>query len=59
MSSIFFVERLGWDHHAEVLDNQADMLPDVSAALRAFYDATEGPGFEPSGWWKQTAASGN
>jgi uncharacterized protein (DUF1501 family) len=37
---IFFVERGGWDHHDEMLNNQANMLPEVSAALRAFYDAT-------------------
>lgn len=37
---IFFVTVGGWDHHDEVLNNQAEMLPDVSKSLKAFYDAT-------------------
>ncbi|TWU62883.1 DUF1501 domain-containing protein [Crateriforma conspicua] len=38
---IFFVSAGGWDHHDEVIDNQAAMLPQVSQALHAFYRATE------------------
>ena len=37
---IFFVTLGGWDHHDEVLSNQANMLPNLSASLKAFYDAT-------------------
>ena len=35
----FFVQWGGWDHHDEVLNNQAAMLPQVSAAIGAFYNA--------------------
>ena len=35
----FFVTVGGWDHHDEVLNNQARMLPMVSAGLRQFRDA--------------------
>lgn len=35
----FFVNWGGWDHHSDVLDNQATMLPQVSAAIGAFYNA--------------------
>lgn len=35
----FFVQIGGWDHHDEVLDNQARMLPYVSVAMRQFRDA--------------------
>ena len=35
----FFVEVGGWDHHDEVLLNQEEMLPVVSAALSEFYAA--------------------
>ncbi len=35
----FFVTVGGWDHHDEVLDNQARMLPMISAGLREFRDA--------------------
>ncbi len=38
---IFFVSMGGWDHHDELLNNQAGMLPQVSQALYAFYKATE------------------
>ncbi len=37
----FFVEFGGWDHHDEVLHNQAAMLPLVSEAIAAFYNALE------------------
>jgi uncharacterized protein (DUF1501 family) len=36
----FFICRRGWDHHDGVLTQQALMLPEVSQALRAFYNAT-------------------
>ena len=35
----FFVTVGGWDHHDEVLDNQAGMLPAISAGLSEFRDA--------------------
>jgi len=35
----FFVHRGGWDHHNEVLASQDAMLPEVDAALAAFWDA--------------------
>lgn len=35
----FFINWGGWDHHSDVLDNQAAMLPQVSAAVGAFYNA--------------------
>jgi uncharacterized protein (DUF1501 family) len=35
----FFVEAGGWDHHDEVVLNQAAMLPVISAALSEFHSA--------------------
>ncbi len=35
----FFVTVGGWDHHDEVLDNQANMLPAISQGLQEFRDA--------------------
>ncbi len=35
----FFVTVGGWDHHDEVLNNQAAMLPMISAGLQEFRDA--------------------
>jgi uncharacterized protein (DUF1501 family) len=35
----FFTSYGGWDHHDEVLTNQATMLPIVSQAVGAFYQA--------------------
>ena len=35
----FFASLGGWDHHDEVLTNQATMLPIVSQAVGGFYDA--------------------
>ncbi len=35
----FFVLVGGWDHHDEVLDKQAQMLPAISAGLKEFRDA--------------------
>ncbi len=38
---IFFVNVGGWDHHDNLLTSQASMLPGLSKALSAFYNATE------------------
>ncbi len=35
----YFLQLGGWDHHSGVLANQAAMLPQVSAAIGAFYSA--------------------
>ncbi len=35
----FFVNRGGWDHHSDVLANMNGMLPEIDAAIGAFYDA--------------------
>jgi uncharacterized protein (DUF1501 family) len=32
----FFVQSGGWDHHSEVLQNQKQMLPEISQAVAAF-----------------------
>lgn len=40
----FFVQWGGWDHHSDVLDGQATMLPQVSAAVGAFYKSLEALG---------------
>ena len=37
----FFVSVGGWDHHDEVLNNQAAMLPIVSQAVGAFHNAMQ------------------
>lgn len=37
---IFFVSLGGWDHHDNLLTSQAAMLPGMSKALNAFYNAT-------------------
>lgn len=42
----FFVQRGGWDHHDEVLGNQATMLPEVSAAIGAFHAAMVAMGLQ-------------
>ncbi len=34
----FFINWGGWDHHSDVLANQAAMLPQVSEAVGAFYN---------------------
>jgi uncharacterized protein (DUF1501 family) len=34
----FFIEVGGWDHHDDLIKRQAEMLPDVNAAIKAFYD---------------------
>ena len=38
---IFFVDFGGWDHHDEVLNNQAEMLLILSDAMKEFNDAME------------------
>jgi uncharacterized protein (DUF1501 family) len=35
----FFVHRDGWDHHSEVVQNQKQMLPEISQAVAAFMAA--------------------
>ena len=42
----FFVNWGGWDHHSGVLGYQAQMLPQVSAAIGAFHDAMVAVGME-------------
>jgi uncharacterized protein (DUF1501 family) len=37
----FFINVDGWDHHDNVIDAQAEMLPMVSAAVTAFYQCLE------------------
>jgi uncharacterized protein (DUF1501 family) len=34
----FFIEYGGWDHHDGVIESQAEMLPEVDAAVKAFFD---------------------
>ena len=35
----FFIQWGGWDHHSDVLSNQAEMLPQISEAIGAFQNA--------------------
>ncbi len=42
----FFLSLGGWDHHDEVIANQAAMLPVVSAAVGGFYQALVALGIE-------------
>jgi len=35
----FFVEYGGWDHHNSLIKSQGEMLPEVDAAIKAFYAA--------------------
>ncbi len=63
---IFFVTAGGWDHHDEVIDAQAGMLPQVSQALKAFYDETEAMGvsdqvttFTASDFGRTLSSNGN
>lgn len=44
----FFIQWDGWDHHGEVLDSQAAMLPEVSGAIGAFQQAMAAMGTEPN-----------
>lgn len=40
----FFITIGGWDHHDEVINNQARMLPEISRGLGEFYAATDALG---------------
>ena len=42
----FFIQWGGWDHHDNVLDNQALMLPQISAAIGAFQNAMAALGLD-------------
>ncbi len=42
----FFIEYGGWDHHDGVIPNQAQMLPEVDAAVKAFYDCLAAMGLQ-------------
>ena len=42
----FFVEYGGWDHHDGVLAQQAEMLPEVDAAVKAFFDCLTALGMQ-------------
>src|ERR1051325_4815631 len=42
----FFIQWGGWDHHSDVLVNQEAMLPQVGAAVNAFYNALVALGVE-------------
>jgi uncharacterized protein (DUF1501 family) len=33
----FFVQRFGWDNHDEVLQNQKQLLPEISQAVAALW----------------------
>ena len=63
---IFFAFMGGWDHHANLLGQQANMLPQVSTAVKAFCDATEELGiagdvttFSASDFGRTLATNGN
>jgi uncharacterized protein (DUF1501 family) len=42
----FFINWGGWDHHSGVLTYQSQMLPQVSAAIGAFYNALTAMGMQ-------------
>jgi uncharacterized protein (DUF1501 family) len=42
----FFVSSGGWDHHSDVQLHQAEMLPEVDAAIGAFYQQLQALGVE-------------
>ncbi len=42
----FFIEYGGWDHHDNLIAQQAAMLPEVDAALKAFYDCLAALGLQ-------------
>lgn len=42
----FFINFGGWDHHSGVLGYQSQMLPQVSAAIGAFYNALTAMGMQ-------------
>ena len=44
----FFVNRGGWDHHSNTLAQQAAMLPEIDAALGAFWAQLGALGVQPN-----------
>jgi uncharacterized protein (DUF1501 family) len=42
----FFIEYGGWDHHNDLIKSQAAMLPEVDAAVKAFYDCLTALGMQ-------------
>ena len=42
----FFIEYGGWDHHDGVIESQAEMLPEVDAAVKAFFDCLAALGMD-------------
>jgi len=42
----FFVHRGGWDHHSDTLLHQSEMLPEMDAAIGAFYQQLQALGVE-------------
>ncbi len=42
----FFIEYGGWDHHDGLIAAQAEMLPEVDAAVKAFYDCLTALGLQ-------------
>jgi len=42
----FFIEYGGWDHHDGLIAAQAEMLPEVDAAIKAFYDCLAAMGLQ-------------
>ena len=42
----FFVGRGGWDHHSDTLLHQSEMLPEMDAAIGAFYQQLQALGVE-------------
>jgi uncharacterized protein (DUF1501 family) len=42
----FFAHRGGWDHHSDTLLHQSEMLPEMDAALGAFYQQLQALGVE-------------
>ena len=42
----FFIEYGGWDHHDALLTSQAEMLPEVDAAVKAFFDCLTALGMQ-------------
>lgn len=44
----FFIEYGGWDHHDKLISSQARMLPEVDAAIKAFFDSLASLGMQNS-----------
>jgi len=44
----FFIEYGGWDHHDDLINQQAAMLPEVDQAIKAFYDCLTAMGLQNS-----------